>query len=67
MLLNYLKKLSKEEMPMEKKKVRYNIVMKFLDFIQNFELEIVFYSNNGQDCEISLKALAKYMKEGCKE
>jgi hypothetical protein len=40
---------------------RYLIVTKFIDLIQNFEIEVIFLFNNGYEYELSLDNLAKWM------
>lgn len=34
------------DIELEKKKNRYNLVINFLEFVQNFELEITLFFNN---------------------
>jgi hypothetical protein len=45
-LMGYLKQLSTMDIDLERKKSRYFLVMTFLDFVQNFELEVTLFFNN---------------------
>jgi hypothetical protein len=61
-LTNYLKKLAAiQEFDLEKKKNRYEVIVKFMDFIQNYDLEIILILNHGFEADISLQNIGKHI------
>lgn len=37
------------------------MIIKFLEFIQNFDIEVIFFFNNGYEYDLSLEGLKKYL------
>lgn len=69
-LFTYLKKLSIQDIPIEQRKERYEMVIKFLEFINNFDLQLtVIFSleANHADAGLELQNIVNLIKNSEKK
>ena len=63
-MMDYLRSLASIDMDHNQKKNRYYLVMKFMDFVHNFDLELTLFFNYNYEVDFSLQKLVDYIKEG---
>ena len=64
LMMDYLRSLASVDMEQNQKKRRYYLVMNFMDFVHNFDLELTLFFNNNYEVDFSLQKLVDYIKDG---